>query len=99
MLGLKKFSVCKGMEIWYTGGMSTTDLKTVLERAATWPEEDQQELIEAAREIEGRHSGLYELSSEERAGIERGLAEMRGGKFASDEDVAAIFRKARSSAA
>jgi len=84
------------MVVWYTGAMSTTDLKKVLDRAATWSAEDQQELIEAAHEIEARHKGPYELSSEERAGVERGLAEMQAGKFASDEQVAAIFRKARS---
>jgi predicted transcriptional regulator len=36
------------------------------------------------------------LSSEERAGIERGLEDMRAERFATDEEIAAIFRRARS---
>jgi hypothetical protein len=32
--------------------------KEILERVAAWPEEDQEELAEIAREIESRHSGL-----------------------------------------
>jgi predicted transcriptional regulator len=36
------------------------------------------------------------LSDDEREGIERGLEDMRGGQFATDEEIAAIFRRARS---
>ena len=39
----------------------------------------------------------FRLSEDERKGIERGLTAMREGRFASDEQVAAILRKARSS--
>jgi predicted transcriptional regulator len=38
------------------------------------------------------------LSDEERAAIERGLTDMRSGNFASEEAIAAIFRKARGAA-
>ncbi len=41
--------------------------------------------------------GRYHLSEDERKGIERGLTAMREGRFASDEQVAAILKKARSS--
>jgi predicted transcriptional regulator len=47
--------------------------------------------------IEARRKGVYPLSDAEREGIERGLEAMHQGKFASDERVAAIFKKARSS--
>ncbi len=46
-------------------------------------------------EIEAGHGSLYRLDRDEREGIERGLDAMRRGKFASDEEMAAIFRKAR----
>jgi predicted transcriptional regulator len=65
----------------------------------TWPLEDQEELVQYAREIRGRRTGVYELSGEERAGIERGLADMRAGRFATDEQIAAIFQRARSTRA
>ena len=39
---------------------------------------------------------MYCLSEDEREGVERGLVAMREGNFASEEQIAAIFRKARS---
>ncbi|MBX9844506.1 MAG: hypothetical protein K2Z80_22125 [Xanthobacteraceae bacterium] len=71
-------------------------MKDVLEKAQTWPDEDQEELIDLAREIESRRSGVYRLSDEERKAIEQGLADARAGRFASDEEIGAIFKKARS---
>ncbi len=70
--------------------------KSLLEQVASWPAENQEELVEYAREIEARRSGVYCLSEDEREGVERGLVAMREGKFASEEQIAAIFRKARS---
>ena len=72
------------------------DAKEILRRVDAWPAEDQEELVEAAREIEARRAGIYRLSDEERAAVERGLADMRAGNFASEEAIAAIYRKARS---
>ena len=40
-------------------------LKEVLERAETWPEADQAELVELAEQIESRHSGEYHATPEE----------------------------------
>ena len=70
----------------------------MLERVATWPERDQEELAEFAREIEARHTSVYVLDDDENAAIEKGLREAREGKFASDEEIARIFDKARSPA-
>ena len=39
----------------------------------------------------------HPLSEDERKGIERGLTAMREGRFARDEKIAAILKKARSS--
>jgi hypothetical protein len=70
-------------------------IRNLLEQVTSWPEEDQEELAAYAREIEARRTGVYRLSDDEREGIERGLKAMRESKFATDEQVAAIFRKAR----
>jgi hypothetical protein len=76
--------------------MQTKKLKNLLERAETWPEQAQAELVQIGREIEAEiGQGVYHLSADEREGIARGLAAMREGKFASAEQVAAIMRKAR----
>jgi hypothetical protein len=71
-------------------------VETLLERIADWPEEAQAELVQSIVDIETKHLGVYKLSPDERAAIERGLEEMRLGKFASDEQVAAVFNRYRS---
>jgi hypothetical protein len=63
-------------------------LREVLEHAATWPREDQEELAEFAREIEARRTGTYTMSDEERIAVGRGLAEADRGEFVSDGQVA-----------
>ena len=70
-------------------------VETLLERVADWPEEAQAELVKSIVDIETRHFGVYKLSAEERAAIEEALEEMRQGKFASDEAVAAVFNRYR----
>jgi hypothetical protein len=77
----------------------TAQTRKLLEEVETWPLEDQVELAEYASEIRGRRTGVYKLSKEERDGMGRGLADMRAGRFASDEQIAAIFQKARSTRA
>jgi hypothetical protein len=68
-------------------GMNKT-LREVLEHAATWPREDQDELAEYAREIEARRTGIYTMSDEERIAVRRGLAEADRGEFVSDDRLA-----------
>jgi predicted transcriptional regulator len=74
-------------------------LKQVLAWAESWPEEDQAELIEAAREIEARRGGVYRLTDDERAAVEQGLADANAGRFATDQEIAEILKKARSTRA
>jgi hypothetical protein len=76
--------------------MTKEQLAALIERVETWPQAAKDELADLLEEIEERHVGVYRLTDDERAGVERGLAEMRQGKFASDDEVAAIFRLARS---
>ena len=73
--------------------------KDILRRVETWPNEDQQELVELAYEIEARRAGVYKLSDDERLAVERGLAEMQAGKFAEARHIADIYRKARAAKA
>jgi hypothetical protein len=78
-------------------------LESLIERAAALPEDAQAEFVDAVadamEQIEAKHGALYRLSIEERAGIERGLKELRERRFASEEAVAAVFRRARNSGA
>jgi hypothetical protein len=63
-------------------------LETVIEAAETWPEEDQVELAEYAREIAARRTGVYHASVEELRAIDE--ADRSG--VAPDEKVQAVFK-------
>jgi hypothetical protein len=63
--------------------------RKILEQVESWPEEDQQELAQLAREIEARRKGVYVLDDDERAAI----AEARRGGFAEDSDVASFWQR------
>ncbi len=69
--------------------MTAKILKEVLERAETWPQADQQALADYAREIEARRSGLYRLSDDERAAIQKA----RESGLVPDEDVDAYWKR------
>lgn len=72
--------------------MTKEQVKAVLERVSTWPEERQQQLIEFALEIEAELTGTpYRATRDELNAIDEGLA----GEAASDEEVTAAFAKFR----
>lgn len=75
--------------------MTRQDIELILEQVATWPEEAQEEFLTSFNEIEAKHVGVYQLNDEERAAVLRGLAEMRAGQLASEEEVAALFNRFR----
>ncbi len=66
--------------------------KTLFERVQSWPEEDQEELAEIAREIEARRSGVYQLSDDERTAVRAGLEAARRGEFASEEEIEQFYQ-------
>jgi hypothetical protein len=75
--------------------MKHNTLSQVLERVKAWPEEDQEELIELAREIEARRTGTYRASPEELAAIDEALGQVARGKLATAEEIEAAFAKFR----
>jgi hypothetical protein len=74
--------------------MTKDQVKAVLERVLTWPEDRQQELAEVALEIEAELAGAaYHATPDELAAIDEGLT----GEAASEEEVKVafpLFRKA-----
>jgi hypothetical protein len=64
-------------------------VKSILERVASWPAEDQEELSELARAIEARRSGVYRLSDEERVAIDAA----RRSPLVSDDEVEAFWKR------
>ena len=73
--------------VWYNDPMNKL-LKEVIEHAENWPQEDQEELAEYAREIEARRTGIYTMSDDERSAVLKGLAEADRGEFVPDELIA-----------
>jgi hypothetical protein len=76
----------------YTCGMNQ-HTKDILSRVNTWPEEDQTELAEIAQEIEARRTGVYVLNADEEAAIRDALKELDEGKFVSEEEMAAFWKR------
>jgi hypothetical protein len=72
-----------------------TKLRKILEQANSWPQQDQEELAEFAREIEARRTGIYHASDEELEAIDEALGQVARGEIASKEDVEAAFAKFR----
>jgi predicted transcriptional regulator len=66
----------------------TPTTKAILDQVASWPQQDQDELAEYAREIEARRTGVYVLSDEEWDDLQEGLAQADRGEFVADDVVA-----------
>ena len=49
--------------------MTKEQIYAVLENVRSWPQEDQEELADIAREIEARRKGVYVMDDEERAAV------------------------------
>jgi hypothetical protein len=50
--------------------MTREQIDSVFQQVRSWPEADQEELAEVAREIEARRTGQYRTTPEEREAIE-----------------------------
>jgi hypothetical protein len=73
----------------------TPTTKKLLEQVEAWPQEDQEELAEFAREIEARRTGSYQATPEELEAIDEALGQVARGEVASKEEVEAAFAKFR----
>lgn len=75
--------------------IDTKSLDALMERAASWPEEAQAELVQVMLDIEVKYYGAYRLDDEDRARIQKSIDAAKRGEFASNEDVAALFARYR----
>jgi hypothetical protein len=66
-----------------------------LEQAPTWPQEDQEELAEVAREIEPRRIGVYRPTTEELVAIDEATEQIERGDVASEAEIEAAYQKFR----
>jgi RNA polymerase-binding transcription factor DksA len=76
--------------------MTTTDLKNLLERVQTWPEEAQDELVDVAKQIERELQGQdYLATREELRIIDAAMAAIDAGEVATDAEIKAAFARFR----
>lgn len=76
--------------------MSSADLRLLLERVQTWPEEAQAALLSVADEIEREFAdGTYEATEEELRIIDEAVASLDAGEFATEAEIEAAFAKFR----
>jgi hypothetical protein len=71
------------------------DVKRMLSRVESWPEDDQDELAQIALEIEARRHSVYHATPEELQAIDEALAAVARGEIVTDEEMAAVFAKHR----
>jgi hypothetical protein len=75
--------------------MSRPDLKALLERAQSWPEAAQDELVAVASQIEDELQADYLATREELRIIDAAMASIDAGEAATDTEIKAAFAKFR----
>ena len=70
-------------------------LADILENAETWPEEAQKRLISFAESIEKEVGGVYQLTADDIKFIEKSREDIKNGRIATDEEVAAALNPYR----
>jgi predicted transcriptional regulator len=73
--------------------MTKEQINAVPERVRTWPEERQAYAAEVLLQIEAQDMAPVRLSDAEWAAIQEGNAQAERGEFASDEDMAAFWKR------
>ena len=73
--------------------MTKEQISSVLNSVRSWPQEDQEELVELAREIEARRTGIYVMNDEERAAVREGSEQAVRGEFVPDDEMNAFWKK------
>ena len=70
-------------------------LKDIIARVETWPEWAQEQAVDLLLALEQEQAEPYQATQEELTAIDRGLRDAAEGRFATDEEVEAVFAKYR----
>ena len=73
--------------------MTREDIAAILDRVRSWPVERQQDLVEIALQLEEQDLADRNLTDDQLQQIRRIRQEVRGGKIASDAEMAELWRK------
>ena len=72
--------------------MTKDQVKQVLDRVLTWPQERQEDAAQMLLVLEARQGELYHPDDDEWAAIEEGTAQARRGEAVSADEIAALFK-------
>jgi hypothetical protein len=75
--------------------MTKAEIKAILDRVRTWPEDRQADLAPVALLIEAQQDELEPEDEPTKAAIAEGLTQAKQGKFASDRRVKATWSHAK----
>jgi hypothetical protein len=73
--------------------MTKAEIRSVLDRVQTWPEDRQAELARIALLIEAQDANVEPEDEATRAAIAQGRSQARRGKYTSDKCVEAVWKK------
>lgn len=73
--------------------MTKKQIHELMERAAEWPEEAQDELVRSMEDIEARYYGVYITNKDERAALKCSEDDIKHGRFALHDDVKKVFHR------
>jgi hypothetical protein len=68
-------------------------LKELVPEIEAWPEADQAELAEYARDIQARRAGIYVMTDAERVAVGEALAQVERGELVPDEEMRALWSR------
>jgi hypothetical protein len=72
--------------------MTKEQVKEVLDRVLTWPQERQEDAAQMPLALEAREREFYHPDEDERVSIQQGFAQAKRGEAVSAEAVAALFK-------
>jgi hypothetical protein len=75
--------------------MTRDQIKEMLDRVLTWPPEAQEEVVASLATIEEQVAALRTLSPDDRDALARSAEDIRLGRYATEEQVKAVFDRYR----
>jgi uncharacterized protein YbaP (TraB family) len=75
--------------------MTRDQVREMLDRVLTWPPEAQEEAVASLATIEEQFAALQTLSPEDRDALARSTEDMKLGRYATEEQVKAVFDRYR----
>lgn len=71
----------------------TDKVHEIADRAAEWPEQAREELVESMLSIEARYFGVYITTKDDRNALTKSADDMRHDRFATEEDAKKVFHR------